>query len=122
MAVPEFQNHENTVWSAVRVPLETLPIVLVSLKSFAYWALPNGGGPAGRNSDGASITQGTIVANWGTAPGANAGGVGRQSPTVVAPRNGGGAGVNPSAPRHARIPFATAWPHVTPLATAALDA
>ena len=72
------------------------------------------------SGDDAAITQGTMYANWGTAPGANAGGVGRQTPTVADPRNGGGAGVNPSAFRHARIAFATVWPHATPLATEAL--
>ena len=38
-----------------------LPIVLVSLKSLAYRALVNGGGPAGRNCDGASDRPGRHV-------------------------------------------------------------
>jgi hypothetical protein len=66
------------------------------------------------------MTQGTIVANCGPAPDANAGGVGRHCPTAVPPRNGGGAGVKPSAARHAMIALATVVPHATPAATEAL--
>ena len=39
---------------------ERLPIVFVSLKSLAYRALVNAGGPAGRNCDGARIAQGVM--------------------------------------------------------------
>jgi hypothetical protein len=41
------------------------------------------------------ITHEVMYANWGPAPGRNAGGVGRHSPTLVPPRNGGGGGVKP---------------------------
>src|SRR5882757_1870974 len=61
-----------------------------------------------------------MVANCGPAPGANAGGVGRHCPTPVPPRYGGGAGVNPSVARHARIPFAAVVPQATPAAMPAL--
>src|SRR5262245_23571618 len=98
-----------------------LPIFLVSSKSRAYRSLVSAGGPPGRNCDGAAMTHGTMEANCGPAPGANAGGVGRHVPTTDAPRNGGGAGANPSPLRHARISFATVWPHSTPAAMAALD-
>jgi hypothetical protein len=40
--------------------LNMLPIVFVSLKSFAYRALVNAGGPAGRNCNGAAIVQGVM--------------------------------------------------------------
>ena len=60
LGVAEAQNQAYTVRSGVRVVLNMLPIVFVSLKSLAYRALVNAGGPAGRNWDGAAIAQGVI--------------------------------------------------------------
>src|SRR4029077_13609221 len=59
-------------------------------------------------------------ANWGTAPGKNAGGVGRHSPTPGPPMNGAGGGVKPSVARQDRMPFAAVWPQAIPLAMPAL--
>src|SRR5437763_9491243 len=76
----KFQKTATAVWNGVRVEPVRLPSVLTSLKSAAYWALERAGGPAGRNCEGAAITHGVIVANWGAAPGRKAGGVGRHWP------------------------------------------
>ena len=62
-AVLSAQNHEYVVSSADLAVLVRLPIVFVSLKSFAYCALVNGGGPDGRNCDGESIAHGCISEN-----------------------------------------------------------
>src|SRR5882762_4370980 len=61
-----------------------------------------------------------MVANCGPAPGANPSGVGRHCPKPFPPRYGGGAGVNPSVARQARIPFATVVPQAMPAAMPAL--
>jgi hypothetical protein len=57
-----------------------------------------------------------MVANCGPRPGANAGGVGRHSPVLVPPVNGGSTEENPSLLRQPTIPSATAWPQAIPSA------
>src|SRR4051794_41691114 len=89
-------------------------MTLVSSRSTRYSALSSAGGPSGRNCHGVSIAQGVMVANCGTAPGANAGGVGRHWPGARPPRNGGGGVGEPSAPRPGPISSATPPPPPPP--------
>src|SRR5512141_495092 len=91
-----------------------LPIDFVSLKSAVYWALVRLGGPPGRNCEGDAMAQGVMVAICGATPGARAGGVGRHTPGVVPPRNGGSTVENPSVLRQAQMASATDCPHSMP--------
>src|SRR5262244_668280 len=96
-------------------------MVLVSLRSAANSALLRAYGGGKRNCEGRVKTHGVIVANWGPAPNAFAGGVGLQYPTAAGvptmpstPSNGGGVGAFPSVNLHAQIASATVCPHKTP--------
>src|SRR5438874_11461165 len=116
---PPLSSQKNAicVCCAVRVELDRLPKDFTSLKSEAYCALVNAGGPGGRAQDGEGIANGTIVAIcWNTAV-RKSGGVGRHWPGAVPPTYGGKAALNPSALRQARMSSATAWPQATPRAT-----
>ena len=63
MADAEFQKSEYVVWSGVLAALANAPIIFVSLKSFAYRAVPSAGGAGGRNCMGEVITQGVWAEN-----------------------------------------------------------
>ena len=91
-------------------------MTFTSLRSAAYSRLVRARGGGKRNSEGRLSTQGVIVAICGVAPEALAGGVGRQTPTTGAPRNGGGGGVNPSVSREVQMASATVCPQATPAA------
>src|SRR5258706_7089732 len=78
---------------------ERVPITFTSLRSAAYSWLVRARGGGKRNCDGRVSTHGVMVAICGVAPEALAGGVGRQTPTFGAPRNGGGGGANPPVSR-----------------------
>src|SRR5262245_38781031 len=117
VALDAFQKRAASVWSALRNVMFARPMSFTSLKSSAYCSLSSAGGPEGRNWSWLSMPHVVIVANCGVAPDANDGGVGRHWPTAFPPRNCGGAGVNPSVLRHARIASATSFPHARPRRT-----
>src|ERR1039458_522526 len=77
---PACQNFVKRVWSAVRPEFVELPMLFTSSKSAVYWSLVMATGPAVRNCEGERMTQGVVVANCGSSPGAMAGGVGRHWP------------------------------------------
>ena len=73
-------NSAVAVCSGVRTVLVAEPTAFTSLKSSVYvWDVSAGGGP-GRNWLGESSSSGRIWAIHGSKNGANAGGVGRQTP------------------------------------------
>ena len=84
-------NRAVSVWSCVRTVLVAEPTAFTSLKSSVYvWEVNAGGGP-GRNWLGDSSTSGRICAIHGSKNGANAGGVGRQTPGAGGTSNVTGA-------------------------------
>src|ERR1700751_4544841 len=77
---PSAQKKTDAVCSAVRPLLSFEPNCLVKLKSRAEEALARAGGPGGRNWEPLVMLQGFTPGHCGRRAGANAGGVGRQSP------------------------------------------
>src|SRR5690348_4225540 len=75
IGVSDCQKRAVSVSQAVRTVLVALPYACTSARSCAHRALVSGGGPAGKNCDGAVSAHGVIVAYWRKS-GAPDGGVG----------------------------------------------
>ena len=83
MPPPSAQNLAIAVCSAVRVALSARPSTFVRLKSEAHSALSNAGGKGGRNCDPLIMENGVTNGQFGSRDGANAGGVGTQTPAPL---------------------------------------
>src|SRR4030095_426132 len=110
---PSAQNKAISVCSSVRVEPVVAPSSVTSLESVAYCALSREGGPGGRNWEPLLIPNGATNPHWGNKYGAEAGGVGNQTPGPLPP-GGGTMSSEPSLTRAARIWFATNSPHTIP--------
>src|SRR5260370_21847792 len=89
-------------------------MTFTSLRSAAYSGLLRARGGGKRNCEGRVSTHGVMVAICGVAPEALVGGVGRQTPTFGAPRNGGGGGADPAGRPEGPMPSGTLLPPATP--------
>src|SRR5215472_16374819 len=77
---PSPQNRAISVWSGVRRELVLAPMVIVRLRSEAYWSPIRAGGAGGRNPAVLGTPKGVTAPQPGSSAGAKAGGVGTQSP------------------------------------------
>src|SRR6266542_2729827 len=111
--LPSAQNLAIAVCSGVRVALSARPSSFVSLKSEAHSALSSRGGKGGRNCDPLIIANGVTDGQFGRSAGANAGGVGTQTPAPL-PGAYSTAMSEPSPLRSCKIASATDSPQEIP--------
>ena len=78
-----YQNRAICDCSAVRVVLLAAPRLLTSSKAVVYSGLFRAGGGGGRNAESLVMQNGVTCPHCGAVAGANAGGVGCQSPGAV---------------------------------------